>query len=138
MVGLKQILDDGAAGCNIRIDADEFNPRFSGADVRLGEMRPDRARRAIPRLRLEPCRFLRLVVIGEGEGHELVEAPLRGFSEMRGGMNAVRSGEVMPWVKLDADEAAAHGLGGDQSGSRSAEWVENDAGKLAERADERL
>ena len=63
---------------------------------------------------------------------------LCGLPKIRRGLDAVRSREVMPWVKLDADEAAAFGLGGDKGGARSAEWVEDNAGRLAERADERL
>jgi hypothetical protein len=74
MVGLEQVLDDGAACRSIRMVADEFEPRVSGADVRLGELRADRLWLTIPRLRVEPCSFLNLVVVAEGERHELVEA----------------------------------------------------------------
>ncbi len=38
----------------------------------------------------------------------------------------------MPSVKLDADETAADGLGGDEGGTGTAERVEDDASGLTE------
>ncbi len=66
MVGLEQILDDGAAGSDIRIDADEFDLRVVGADVSFDKLRRDRVWLPIPGLPLEPCGFLGVVVVGEG------------------------------------------------------------------------
>ena len=66
MVGLEQILDDGAAGRNLCIGASEFDPRVSGSDVGLSVIRADRVGLTIPGLHIEPCRFLVLVIVGEG------------------------------------------------------------------------
>jgi len=41
-------------------------------------------------------------------------------------------------VRCDTNEAAANGPSGDEGGARSAGWIEDDAVRLAERANERF
>ena len=94
MLGLEQVAADDAAGRDIGVDADEARPPVVAP--RHGRRSGCAGwRRGVVEVRLlEPCRFLRRVIVRHGEGHQLVEVHFLGAVERRSAR--ADGGELQP------------------------------------------
>ena len=94
MLGLEQITADDAAGGNIGVDADETCPLVLCLHMGGGEDAPDGGGGVVEVRLLKPCCFLRRVIVGHGEGHQLIEVHRVGTVEVE--QARANGGELEP------------------------------------------
>ena len=82
MLGLEQVAHDLAARRTVGIKPDEYRARVVRLDMRLCQRTADGRRIAVELRQVLPCRFLRLVIVRHGEGHQLVEGHFLGAVEL--------------------------------------------------------
>ena len=72
-VGAEEIGDGAATSLHVSLGGDEARAAVVRPHMRRREPLPDSVGAALPLGRIEPCRFLRRVIVRHGERHHLVE-----------------------------------------------------------------